>query len=81
LRTPIAFRIQGFIDELVNVRGLTQELDARHHQAQIDRLTRACDRVGLHLENLMYQFRREQYVLKDQPPPIRKARVSNAPRK
>lgn len=67
MKTPIAFRIQGFIDELVNVRGLAQELDASNHGAQIDRLSRACDLVGLHIENLMYQFRREQYVLKDLP--------------
>jgi len=73
MRTPIAFRIQGFIDELFSVRGLAQELDACHHKAQIDRLTRACDLVGLHIENLLYQFRREQYVLNDQPPPKKKS--------
>jgi len=81
MRTPIAFRIQGFIDELVSMRGLAQELDASHRQAQIDRLTQACDLAELHIENLLYQFRREQYVLEDQPPPNRRGRATNVPKK
>jgi len=81
MRTPIAFRIQGFIDELVSVRGLAQELDASNRQAQIDRLTQACDLAELHIENLLYQFRREQYVLEDQPLPSTKGRATHVPRK